>query len=188
MNKTEISFAYRDIFRKFLDPCALKLPYMNVNLCVFAFVGLMVLAVLKYLSLALLAHYGQVLNPYLDYSLVDALIWAFPHDIKDLARILFAASIEELVFRGLFFWACMRLLPSLLRDLSTQAITLASIISSAALFSLFHLVNLFTLPLAVVVSQVLFALLAGLYMGWLRAESKSIFLPIAAHSLLNLFL
>lgn len=188
MNKTDIPFTCRNCLRKLLDLCALRLPYTNLSLCAFACAGVILLAALKYLSLALLAHYGQVLNPYLDYSLADALIWALPHDIKDLARLLFAASIEELVFRGLFLIGFMHVLSSLSRSLSTQAITLISIIASAAFFSLFHLVNLCVLPLAVVVSQALFAFLAGLYLGWLRAASKSIFLPIAAHSLLNLFL
>ncbi len=89
------------------------------------------------------------------------------------------ALVEELVFRGV-------LLGSLLHAGAVQAVTVTSVA-----FGLWHIVPTMILartnrlPGVIVPAGVVFTAVAGVFLGWLRIETGSVFAPFLTHALVN---
>jgi prenyl protein peptidase len=93
--------------------------------------------------------------------------------ILAIRNYLAAPVIEEIVFRrqASLIWACK---PELSR-----------VITPAALFSLAHLHHVRTVGIEVVLVQLTYTLLFGVYSAYLFVRTESVFAPITAHIICN---
>jgi len=90
---------------------------------------------------------------------------------------------EELLFRGWFYAIVNRIWPrSLVSATGPMPLCLWA---SAVAFSLWHLQNLGTDPMAAVAFQCLYTLFTGLWLGYLRWKTGKLTVPIMAHFVLN---
>lgn len=92
---------------------------------------------------------------------------------------------EELLFRGWLYRILDRVWPAKFPS-PTNPLPVAVWLTAVA-FSVWHLQNLMMDPPLVVGFQIFYTFFTGLWLGYLRWKGGRLWLPLAAHLLLNLF-
>ncbi len=103
-----------------------------------------------------------------------------------LALLWYVFSIpvgEELLFRGWIYGILSRRWPQMASD--TNPLPVALWLSAAA-FAIWHLQNLTREPLTLVVFQLLYTFLTGVWLGYLRWKTGKLLFPVLGHIAVNL--
>ncbi|MBY0369133.1 CPBP family intramembrane metalloprotease [bacterium] len=96
--------------------------------------------------------------------------------------LVFTPLAEEWLFRGWLYSVVERIAPGLAT--ATNPLPTAAW-ASALGFSAWHLQNLAFFPTDLVIFQVAYAFPLGLWLGWLRWKTGSLWAPLTAHALVN---
>ncbi len=119
--------------------------------------------------------FGYTLSPPVPgWSLDNPILWWY---------LVFVPVGEELLFRGWFYQLVERFWPNRVTTF-TNPLPLAVWLSSLA-FSLWHIQNLAHVPVAFGLFQITYTFFTGIWLGYVRWQSGSLFLPIVFHALIN---